>query len=191
LIRSRQLAHPFGLPVYVARRPPALFCETPNFGGFESEAKRHKFPCKKLLHFCGSTIRPRRPSTFTHPSSKIRRSEQFFRYTEETTEKTGRPVGSVLTIEFEIDGQKFVALNGGPLFKLNEPISFVVNCEIRKIRSRDASDASNEEDRYQNAERRLRAVIWLLSSVDYAGVNTPNNTPPYNFLFHSRHSCVS
>jgi predicted 3-demethylubiquinone-9 3-methyltransferase (glyoxalase superfamily) len=47
-------------------------------------------------------------------------------------QKTGRPVGSVLTIEFEIEGQKFVALNGGPLFKFNESISFVVNCEIQE-----------------------------------------------------------
>ena len=54
------------------------------------------------------------------------------RYTEETAEKTGRPVGSVLTIEFDIEGQKFVALNGGPLFKFNESISFVVNCETQE-----------------------------------------------------------
>jgi predicted 3-demethylubiquinone-9 3-methyltransferase (glyoxalase superfamily) len=42
------------------------------------------------------------------------------------------PVGSVLTIEFELEGQKFVALNGGPLFKFNESISFVVNCEAQE-----------------------------------------------------------
>ena len=35
----------------------------------------------------------------------------------------------MLTIEFEIEGQKFVALNGGPLFKFNESVSFVINCE--------------------------------------------------------------
>jgi len=45
---------------------------------------------------------------------------------------TGRPVGSVLTIEFEIEGQKFVALNGGPQFQFNESVSFVVNCENQK-----------------------------------------------------------
>jgi predicted 3-demethylubiquinone-9 3-methyltransferase (glyoxalase superfamily) len=56
---------------------------------------------------------------------------KVFRYTKETAEKTGKPVGSVLTIEFEIDGQKFVALNGGPRFKFNESISFVVNCETQ------------------------------------------------------------
>lgn len=62
-------------------------------------------------------------------NSKIGR---IFRNTEEGAEKTGHPVGSVLTIEFEIEGQKFVALNGGPLFKFNESISFVINCETQK-----------------------------------------------------------
>ena len=62
-------------------------------------------------------------------NSKIGR---IFHYTEEAAEKTGRPVGSVLTIEFEIEGQKFVALNGGPLFKFNESISFVINCETQE-----------------------------------------------------------
>ena len=62
-------------------------------------------------------------------NSKIGR---ILRYNEEAAEKTGRPVGSVLTIEFEIEGQKFVALNGGPLFKFNESISFVINCETQE-----------------------------------------------------------
>ncbi|HEY4256760.1 MAG TPA: VOC family protein [Candidatus Udaeobacter sp.] len=62
-------------------------------------------------------------------SSKVGR---IFRYSEQAAEKTGRPVGSVLTIEFEIEGQKFVALNGGPLFKFNESISFVVNCDSQE-----------------------------------------------------------
>ena len=63
--------------------------------------------------------------TSVFKNSKIGR---IFRYAEEAAEKTGAPVGSVLTVEFEIEGQKFVALNGGPLFKFNEPVSFVVNC---------------------------------------------------------------
>ena len=37
--------------------------------------------------------------------------------------------GSVMTIAFELDGQKFVALNGGPVYQFNPAISFVVNCE--------------------------------------------------------------
>jgi predicted 3-demethylubiquinone-9 3-methyltransferase (glyoxalase superfamily) len=42
------------------------------------------------------------------------------------------PQGSVMTAEFELDGQKFIALNGGPLFKFNESISFFVNCETQE-----------------------------------------------------------
>ena len=63
---------------------------------------------------------------------KNSKTGNIFRYTEEAAEKTGRPVGSVLTVEFEIENQKFVALNGGPLFKFNESISFVVNCETQE-----------------------------------------------------------
>jgi len=38
------------------------------------------------------------------------------------------PKGSVLVVSFELDGQRFTALNGGPMFKFNESISFVVRC---------------------------------------------------------------
>jgi predicted 3-demethylubiquinone-9 3-methyltransferase (glyoxalase superfamily) len=44
----------------------------------------------------------------------------------------GREAGSVMTVEFEIDGQPFVALNGGPLFKFNEATSFQVHCETQE-----------------------------------------------------------
>ena len=57
---------------------------------------------------------------------------RIFRCGEEAAKASGGPVGSVLTIEFELDGQKFVALNGGPQFKFNESISFVVNCETQE-----------------------------------------------------------
>ena len=42
---------------------------------------------------------------------------------------SGNPKGKVLTVAFELDGQKFTALNGGPNFKFTEAISFVVRCE--------------------------------------------------------------
>jgi predicted 3-demethylubiquinone-9 3-methyltransferase (glyoxalase superfamily) len=42
------------------------------------------------------------------------------------------PKGTVMTVEFELDGQEFIALNGGPLFKFTEAISFVVNCETQE-----------------------------------------------------------
>jgi predicted 3-demethylubiquinone-9 3-methyltransferase (glyoxalase superfamily) len=53
------------------------------------------------------------------------------RYDEEGAKAAGRPKGSVMTMAFELDGQEFVALNGGPLFKFTEAISFVVNCETQ------------------------------------------------------------
>ena len=42
------------------------------------------------------------------------------------------PKGTVMTVAFQLEGQEFVALNGGPLFKFNESISFVVNCETQE-----------------------------------------------------------
>jgi len=41
------------------------------------------------------------------------------------------PEGTVMTVEFELDGQTFVALNGGPVFKFNEAVSFIVNCDTQ------------------------------------------------------------
>lgn len=54
------------------------------------------------------------------------------RYGDAGAEASGRPKGSVMTVEFEIEGQKFVGLNGGPQFKFSEAISFVVNCKNQK-----------------------------------------------------------
>lgn len=42
------------------------------------------------------------------------------------------PAGSAMTVEFQLDGQTFVALNGGPVYKFTEAISFVVNCETQE-----------------------------------------------------------
>jgi predicted 3-demethylubiquinone-9 3-methyltransferase (glyoxalase superfamily) len=41
------------------------------------------------------------------------------------------PKGAVMTVEFELEGQEFLALNGGPLFKFTEAVSFVVNCKTQ------------------------------------------------------------
>ena len=57
---------------------------------------------------------------------------KIIRYDEAAAKAASRPVGSVLTIEFELEGQKFTALNGGPVFKFNESISFVVNCDTQE-----------------------------------------------------------
>ena len=53
------------------------------------------------------------------------------RYGEAGKEIHGRPAGSVMTVAFELDGQTFTALNGGPVFRFNEAISFQVNCETQ------------------------------------------------------------
>lgn len=42
------------------------------------------------------------------------------------------PKGTVMTVDFELDGQQFVALNGGPNFKFTEAISLVVNCDTQQ-----------------------------------------------------------
>ena len=54
------------------------------------------------------------------------------RYGEAGAEVSGRPKGSVMTVTFEIEGQEFMALNGGPLFHFSEAISFMVQCESQK-----------------------------------------------------------
>ena len=53
------------------------------------------------------------------------------RYDEAGAKVSGRPAGSVMTVDFKLDGQEFVALNGGPQFKFTEAISFVVNCKTQ------------------------------------------------------------
>ena len=67
--------------------------------------------------------------TSVFKNSKVGKST---RYGEAAEKAAGRPAGSVMTVEFELEGQKFTALNGGPVFKFNESISFVVNCETQE-----------------------------------------------------------
>jgi predicted 3-demethylubiquinone-9 3-methyltransferase (glyoxalase superfamily) len=50
------------------------------------------------------------------------------RYGEAGREFHGKPPGTVMTVAFELDGQSFTALNGGPIFKFNEAVSLQVNC---------------------------------------------------------------
>jgi len=50
------------------------------------------------------------------------------RYDRATATAAGRPEGSVMTVEFELDGQELMALNGGPVFKFTEAMSLVVSC---------------------------------------------------------------
>ena len=54
------------------------------------------------------------------------------RYNEEGAEVSGRPKGTVMTLTFQLEGQEFMALNGGPHFKFTEAISFLVNCKTQE-----------------------------------------------------------
>jgi len=53
------------------------------------------------------------------------------RYDDEGARASGRPAGSVMTVPFELDGQSFTALNGGPHLKFSGAISFVVDCDTQ------------------------------------------------------------
>ena len=79
---------------------------------FDSQAE-------EAASFCTSVFMGSRIGRITH-------------YGKEGHEIHGRPEGSVMTVEFEIGGQTFTALNGGPLIKFNEAISFQVSCETQQ-----------------------------------------------------------
>jgi predicted 3-demethylubiquinone-9 3-methyltransferase (glyoxalase superfamily) len=64
--------------------------------------------------------------TSIFPNSRI---FKISRYTEAGFEIHRRPAGTVMTVEFELDGQRFTALNGGPQFQFSEAISFQVDCK--------------------------------------------------------------
>jgi predicted 3-demethylubiquinone-9 3-methyltransferase (glyoxalase superfamily) len=63
------------------------------------------------------------------PNSRI---VTISRYGEEGREIHGKPAGTVMVVAFELDGQRFTALNGGPLFTFNEAISFQVDCQTQE-----------------------------------------------------------
>ncbi len=54
------------------------------------------------------------------------------RYGESGAKVSGQRKGTVMTVEFELDGNKFLGLNGGPLFKFSPATSFIVNCETQE-----------------------------------------------------------
>src|SRR5688572_21164841 len=66
--------------------------------------------------------------TAIFPNSKI---VAVTHYTEAGREIHGKKPGSVMTVEFELNGQTFTALNGGPVFKFNEAVSFQVHCDTQ------------------------------------------------------------
>jgi predicted 3-demethylubiquinone-9 3-methyltransferase (glyoxalase superfamily) len=63
------------------------------------------------------------------PNSKI---ENVTHYAEEVSKVAGRPKGSVMTVAFKLNGQDFLGLNGGPIFKFTEAISLMVDCDTQQ-----------------------------------------------------------
>ena len=53
-------------------------------------------------------------------------------YGESAAEASGRLKGTVMTVTFDLEGQQFMALNGGPVFKFSPAISFLINCETQE-----------------------------------------------------------
>ena len=62
-------------------------------------------------------------------NSKVR---NITHYDEAVAKASGKPEGSVMTIDFQLEGQDFIALNGGPQFKFTEAISFSVDCKTQE-----------------------------------------------------------
>ncbi len=83
-------------------------------------------PC---LWFNGQAEEAARFYTSIFPNSRI---GAISRYTEAGREVHGQPAGTVLTVAFELDGQAYTALNGGPHFRFNEAISLQVNCATQE-----------------------------------------------------------
>jgi predicted 3-demethylubiquinone-9 3-methyltransferase (glyoxalase superfamily) len=86
------------------------------------------------------------------PNSRI---VKVTRYTREAAQPTGMKEGAAMTVGFELDGQRFAALNGGPHFKFNEAVSLVVHCASQQ-----------EVDHYWNAlaaggDPRAQQCGWL------------------------------
>ena len=83
-------------------------------------------PC---LWFADEAEEAARYYTGIFPNSRI---TMITRYGSAGHEVHGRPAGSVMVVTFELDGQTFTALNGGPHFKFTEAISLQVNCDTQR-----------------------------------------------------------
>lgn len=121
------------------------------------------------------------------------------RYDEASAKASGQPVGSVITIEFELEGYRFLGLNGGPHFKLNPSISFFLNFDPSKNKNAgkdlDATWAKLSEggnilmplDKYPFSERYgwvqdRFGVSWQLILSDPEGEDRPFVVPSFLFV---------
>src|ERR671918_664833 len=87
---------------------------------------------QKITPFLWFDDRAEEAATFYTSIFRNSKIVNIARYGDAGAEVSGRPKGTVMTVEFQIEGQDFVALNGGPQFKFTEAISFVIECENQK-----------------------------------------------------------
>jgi len=87
---------------------------------------------QKITPFLWFANQAEEAATFYTSIFKNSKIVSVTRYDEAGAEASGRPKGTVMTVAFELEGQTFTALNGGPVFKFTEAISFVVNCTTQK-----------------------------------------------------------
>ncbi len=83
-------------------------------------------------------------------------------YTEASSEASGQPKGAVMTVTFELEGQEFIALNGGPVFKFTPAISLSVSCKTQQevdARARDAGPGEDDQDRLGRTEAGHRKTL--------------------------------
>ena len=102
------------------------------------------------------------------PDSRVLGSTQ---YSPESAQASGRPAGSLMTVAFQLDGQDFTALNGGPIFRFNESISLVVRCHDQE-----------EIDYYwsrlgQGGDKRAQRCGWLKDRFGLSWQVVPQELP--------------
>ena len=87
---------------------------------------------QKISSFLWFDSRAEEAAKFYVSVFKNSKIDKITRYPAGPANKIGREPGSVMTVEFTLDGVQFVALNAGPMFKFTEAVSFVVMCETQE-----------------------------------------------------------
>ncbi len=92
-------------------------------------------------------------------------------YSEAGFEVHGKPAGSVMSVAFELDGQAFVALNGGPIFTFNEAISFQIHCETQ-------ADVDHYWEKLAAGDKNAQHGGWLKDKYGVSWQVIPNTQRP-------------
>lgn len=87
---------------------------------------------QKITPFLWFDTRAEEAANFYVSVFKNSRIKNTTRYDAESARASGQPEGSIMTVEFQLEGQNFIALNGGPQFKFSEAISFSVDCKTQE-----------------------------------------------------------